>query len=290
MNAYHYFLWGTRLAPLVPERLGKLLCDIGGTLGYKLVKGQRETILKNLAIALPDRTPQEREKIAREVFKSNVHYYYDTLRVHKIPPRRMRHISHVYGIHETLEIMKQQGAKGILLFSGHTGSFNMAIQSAGQVGVATHLLVEPIKPPELYDLIKKLRESDPNIKLIPVGGVGVREVFRALKHPRAVTILAIDRDVTGGGQPLKFFGRDAKLPGGIAELALRTGALLVPVYTYRHGLHYGTVIEFERAFVAKSSGNSQEDVKNIMEHMLQEIERHIRLHPEQWLCTQPIWE
>lgn len=290
MNAYHFFLWGSRIAPLIPETVGKTLCDTIGFLAFWLAGGKRRVILKNLEQALPDISAKERAKVARQVFQENMHYYYDTLRVPKLSRQKLNEIVKVSGVEGSVARAAADGNQGVLLFCGHTGSFNLAIQASTYENVNFYLVIEPVKPPELFDLVRKMRESDPRVHTISVASSEVRNIFRALKQPRSFVCMAIDRDVTENGEPLTFFGKNAKLPTGVAEIALRTRATLIPVYVTRQGKKYHVVMDYERGFVPESTGDKKADVERTAQRMLSEVERIIRRNPGTWLCTQPIWE
>jgi lauroyl/myristoyl acyltransferase len=51
--------------------------------------------------------------------------------------------------------------------------------------------------------------------------------------------LVCDRDVTGGGMEVEFFGEKARMMGGPAALAVQTGAALMPVILWFEGDHLG---------------------------------------------------
>ena len=70
----------------------------------------------------------------------------------------------------------------------------------------------------------------------------VTAILRALKANRIVCLLS-DRDISGDGVEVEFFGERTTMPGGPATLALRTGAPLVPagVYFRPHGGHYARI-------------------------------------------------
>ncbi len=66
---------------------------------------------------------------------------------------------------------------------------------------------------------------------MPIGPDVSRIVLKALRDNRIVCLLS-DRDLTGDGVEVEFFGERTTLPAGPATLALRTGAALLPVAVY----------------------------------------------------------
>ncbi len=289
MTAYWFFLIGSKLVPLLPEWLGLALSKLVGLIFYAVVPGKRRTVMCNLNHVIPDRPLKERRLVARGIFKSVVLNYYDLLRVNKIPQARLNQMVEVYGIPESKILDAQNDNRGVILFSPHVGSFSLAPQVTTYNKIDFHLLVEPIKPPKLFELVSKLREVDPHTHMIPVGGVELRQVFRVLKQPDNYICIAVDRDVTGTGVPMTFFGAEAILPTGTAEIALRTGALLVPLHVYRKNGHYVIRFHHERSFKADSTGDRAADVKSTANRMLREVETILRTTPEQWVVLQPVW-
>ena len=95
-----------------------------------------------------------------------------------------------------------------------------------------HMLavVEPLQPPELLEWFARQREAI-GLEVVPIGPDVSRIVLRALRDNRIVCLLS-DRDLTGDGVEVEFFGERTTLPAGPATLALRTGAALLPVAVY----------------------------------------------------------
>ena len=100
--------------------------------------------------------------------------------------------------------------------------------------------------------------------------------------------LLSDRDLTGDGVEVEFFGERTTLPAGPATLALRTGAALLPVavyFTEGRG-HKGMVrppLDITR------EGRLREDIARITQALAYEFEDLIRVAPEQWHLLQPNW-
>ena len=97
-----------------------------------------------------------------------------------------------------------------------------------------------------------------------------------------------DRDITGKGIPVDFFGSPTTLPAGPATLALRTGAALLPtaVYFEDNGQHRGVV---RPPIPTGRSGKLRDDVTVATQRLANELEHLISVAPEQWHVFQPNW-
>jgi phosphatidylinositol dimannoside acyltransferase len=142
-----------------------------------------------------------------------------------------------------------------------------------------------VEPPTLFDWFVEFRERI-GIEVVPLGADAGRAVMNAIKSGHIVTLLC-DRDITGGGVEVTFFGERTTLPSGPAVLALRTGAPLLPAGVYDRGrLRHGIVrppISTER------TGSFRADVARVTQAIADELEYLIRLAPDQWHLLQPNW-
>jgi lauroyl/myristoyl acyltransferase len=280
------FKLGMQFAPKLPFRVGNFICDLIGVIGYYLVKSKRKAVLCNLSHVLPDKTLAERRKVARGIFKNNIRNYYDIFRVHSLTTEKITEQVKVYGLEDWY--VKEQLNRGIICYSAHTGSFSFVLNASSYYRLKFNMVVEPIKPPELFDLIRKQRENFPDARIIAVGSPEVRNIFRALKRNEIVCI-AIDRDVIGTGKPIKFFDKETNLPFGAAELAIKTGALVFSVHSFRRpdGI---SEARFSPVYDPVRTGDTQADIQNLMEYMVRHIEEIIRAHPQDWVMLSPVWD
>jgi KDO2-lipid IV(A) lauroyltransferase len=100
--------------------------------------------------------------------------------------------------------------------------------------------------------------------------------------------LVCDRDLRGDGVDVEFFGEHTTLPAGPATLALRTGAVIVPVAVYfrPHGGHHAVV---RPPLDTSRQGSLREDVARITQALAREFEGLIAAEPQQWHLLQPNW-
>jgi lauroyl/myristoyl acyltransferase len=126
------------------------------------------------------------------------------------------------------------------------------------------------------------------ISVLPINLGGIRKVTQAL-HDQEMVVTAIDRDITGTGHTMPFFGRPAPIPLGTAAIALRVGTPLLPVCVYR--LPDDTYMaEAAPMVIANSTGDKKADEIRITQELLRHIEGFIRSHPEHWHLPHRIWD
>jgi KDO2-lipid IV(A) lauroyltransferase len=110
-------------------------------------------------------------------------------------------------------------------------------------------------------------------------------MLRALQG-NAVVALLCDRDVTGAGVQVRFFGETTRLPAGPAMFALRSGAPLLPVAVPFTAAGYAAVV---RPPVPMPEVPRKEAVHVMTQALAVEFEALIRATPEQWHLLQPNW-
>jgi KDO2-lipid IV(A) lauroyltransferase len=146
-------------------------------------------------------------------------------------------------------------------------------------------VAEALEPPELFEWFTDLREAL-RMNIVPLGPGAGAAVMRAIRDQDVVCLLC-DRFLEGASVEVEFFGERTLLPAGPATLALRTGAALLPTAVYFRGdSHHGQVLP---PVPAVREGKLRDDVERVTQLLAYELERLIRLAPEQWHLLQPNW-
>src|SRR2546423_4446015 len=137
---------------------------------------------------------------------------------------------------------------------------------------------------EFMHAVNRARQAQ-GLVLVPIdSALGIHRVVR---DGGVLGILA-DRAVTGIGETVEFFGRPALLPSAHVALALRTGAPLVPAFTWReNGLLCARI---EEPLELVSTGDRDTDVRAGTQRFAALLERYIKEHPEQWSVFEPVWD
>ncbi len=136
---------------------------------------------------------------------------------------------------------------------------------------------------ELMHAVNRARQAQ-GLRLVPLDSP--LSLHRVIREGGVLGILA-DRAVSGVGERVEFFGHTALLPSAHVALALRTGAALVPAFTWREkGLLHARV---EEPLELVSTGDRDADVRAGVRQFAALLERYIKEHPEQWTVFEPVW-
>lgn len=280
---------GFKIVQSIVERLPRAwayaLAVVGARIAWWFSPLARPRLEYNLKIVCPELSAEQIARLSYRNFRNHSKAYADLMMLPRTRIAEMRPLLKVNGL-EYLEEARRMG-KGVLVVSCHMGSYEVcaAIWSATLAPVS--FFAEELEPRSLFEWYRDTR-ARLGISVLPLDVVGLRKVTQALRDNEMV-ITAIDRDITGTGRTMQFFGRPAPIPLGPAQLALRMGTPLFPVCVYR--LPDDTYqAEGAPLVIAERTGDDDADELRITQELLRPIERFIREHPDQWHVPHRIWE
>ncbi len=122
--------------------------------------------------------------------------------------------------------------RGVVFFSAHCGSFELAPQALAELYGPVTALYRPARQRWLADLMSASRER-PGLVMAPASLAGIRQMLKALRQRGAVALLTDQVPPEGLGLWAPFFGRPAYSMTLAARLVMQSGAALIPVRTQR---------------------------------------------------------
>jgi KDO2-lipid IV(A) lauroyltransferase len=145
-------------------------------------------------------------------------------------------------------------------------------------------VAERLKPESLARRFFAFREGLGFEVLPATGGVSRFGVLAQRLRAGGLVCLPADRDVTGSGIEVDFFGEKARMMGGAAALAVQTGAALMPVTLWYDGpLWYAHIHE---EVPVPGHGTRREKVAAMTQEVARVFEAGIAAHPEDWHMLQ----
>lgn len=174
--------------------------------------------------------------------------------------------------------------KGLLIVTGHIGNWDLPAAVLAGTGVPVNVIVETLQPPAWNARVQAIRERI-GMQAIPMER-GLREVYAALERNEVVAVL-FDRPVTRGGVPVTYFGRETRVPEGVARIALRTGAAVVGAAGIRRGDCF--IAEVSPPFQVQRTGDRDRDVQALTQVMVDWLEGVVRQYPSQWFMFREFW-
>jgi len=240
----------------------------------------RRVAMRNLAMALPEKTAAERQAIADGVFRSIARLLYALARFPRINRSNVSEWIRYEGF-EHFEQALQRG-RGVLFATAHLGNWELSAFAHALMAAPMHVVVRPLDNLRIDALLARRRTLSGN-RLIEKKE-SARSVLKALHANQAVGILIDQNSSPEEGVFVDFFGIPACASSGFARLAAHTGATVIPGFALWS--------EAERRYVLKfyppleMTGRLQEDTQRLQS----QLEAVIREHPDQWLWIHRRWK
>ncbi len=189
-------------------------------------------------------------------------------------------------LHET----RDAGRGGILL-TAHVGNFELGGFLLRKFGFRVSAVYRPDPSPVVERHRIEARRAV-GVEGIPVtsSSLSFISVLRALEG-NALVAMQGDRDVSGTGMRLPFFGETASFPVGPFRLAAASGAPLLPVFVLVDpDGRYRTIVKPPIPVDDCGRGARNEAIAVSMKAFVALLEETIRAHPAQWYQFTPFWE
>lgn len=274
-----------RVCGRLPARLLAGAADVLGTVAWFASRRLRRVTGDHMRHVLGPYTPRwDRDRAARGCVRTTARYYADFARGPYVPPgSELDRLVAADGIDRFFDAFDH--GCGVIVVSAHVGNPEFILRAVAHLGLPLMAVTERLHPPRLDALVGAVRRA-PGARLVAADVAGARA---ALEHLRAGGVLALlaDRDVTGSGRAVTFFGERARLPVGVVELALRTGAPVIPAFVLREGDRLRLAIDPPLAL--PRSGDREGDLAAGMRLLAAALEAGIRRAPDQWFALSPVW-
>jgi lauroyl/myristoyl acyltransferase len=285
MWRYRAFKFVQSIVERLPRSWAYALAVLAARFAYWFSPLARPRLQFNLRVACPELDERELRRITWLNFRNHAKAYADLMMLPRTQVSAMRPLLKVQGM-ENLEAARALG-KGVMAVSCHMGSYEVVAAIWAATLTPVSFFAEELEPRALFEWYRETR-ARLGISVLTLTVKGIRKVSQALLEKEMV-ITAIDRDVTGSGHMMPFFGRPAPIPLGTAAIALRLGTPLLPVCVYRLP-DDSYMAEAAPPVLAKSTGDRKADEIRVTQELLRHIEGFIRRHPEQWHVPHRIWD
>lgn len=274
------------LGGLLPRPVAYALARLAGDLAYAVRPNARSDVEDNMRHVLgADASPEAVRNAAREAFRNVARYYVDLVRLARGDSKQLFEKDlRVSGLERLTS--RARAGQPVVATTAHFGNPEFtSVLITTHADIDIRVLLEPL-PPAFARVMKRLRAAYG----LPGLDVGFSGVAQGLRHLRAGKILCVvsDRDLQNTGAVLPFFGVLTRMPTGVAELAARTGADILPVFSPRRG--DGFEVVFEEPVALVNTGRPKEDAITNTKALIVRLETWIRRDPGQWTVLERVWK
>ena len=273
---------------LLPRPLAIGLGRAMGRIAYWLPLKLGRTGERNLEIAFPEMADRDRRRLLRGCFDSLGRLLAEFSQFPRMSRERLRQMIEYDQVGLAHLREAEKNGRGVIFLTGHLGAWEVLSFGWSALEYPLSFLVRPIDNPRIEEMIEKVRTRFGNIAIDKKSAA--RQALRVLRQSGTLGILSDLNTQPYEGVFVPFFGRLACTNAGIATLALKTDAVVIPtcaVWDAKRGkyfFHGDPVVELVR------TGDHQRDVEINTANFAAAMEHMIRLYPEQWLWIHKRWK
>ena len=275
-----------KMMGILPRPLSRALAIGIAQLVYLLHFRLRQVGMRNLAMAFPEKSEAERRRILRGVFTSLGRQLAELC---QFPRYTAENIDAVV-VYDGLEHFQKAYArgKGVLFLTAHFGGWELSAFAHSLHGHWLHVVMRPMDNPYLDQLLQGYRTMHGN-KVVPKDDF-VRGLLGAMKCGETVGILMDTNMTPPQGVFVDFFGIPACTASGLARIAMRTDAAVVPGFTIWDETIGKYRLRFDPAVELVRTGDLEVDIVANTQKFTKVIEEYVRRYPEQWLWVHRRWK
>lgn len=250
---------------------------------------------KNLHRVVPHASKADLRDLSHESMRCYFRYWCDAFRIPDWSEERI--LSTLRVERENLFFDQYADGRGVVVALSHMGNWDHAgAWAALSVGPLTSV-AERLKPERLFQKFLEYRQKM-GMRVYPLGTPNLTDVLASeLREGGRIVALVADRDLGAHGIDVEFFGEATRMPAGPANLALRTGAPLVPATLFYQGrdswvTFYESIPPPEGAPTGDGctvEPGYDEAVGTMTQQIADAIQVGVTNHPTDWHMLQPLW-
>ena len=271
---------------LLPRPLARAKGISLGLLAYMLLGRLRRVGMSNLAMAFPKMPLRERRRILRGEYISLGRQLAE---VCLFPRYTRENVSQVvvYEGFENFERAVKRG-KGVLFLTAHLGAWELSAFAHSLQGHPLSIVMRSLDNARVDALVQSYRTMHGN-RTVDKDDF-VRRLLAAMRKGEVVGILMDTNMTPPQGVFVDFFGVPAYTASGLARIALRTDAAVIPTFTVWDAKLRKYILRFDPAVKLTRTGDDEADAVTNTATFTKIIEDYVRQYPDQWLWMHRRWK
>jgi len=277
---------GLKTLGLLPRPAARFVGAAFAAAAYTVRAPLRRAAMFNLRLAFPDWTDAQRRRAIRGMVRQIGWMAGEFSQFPKYTRERIERIVVVDGF-ENFDAARRR-SKGVLFLTGHMSAWELAPFAQALYGYPLHFLVRPIANQRVDALINGYRCRAGNQPIDK--NRSARAILKVLGEGGTVGVLADHNTDIEESVFVDFFGVSASTTSGLARLALRTDAAVVPGFLSWDAARRKYRLRFEPAVKLARTGDEDAEVIENTARFTRVIEDFVRAHPDQWLWVHRRWK
>ena len=270
----------------LPRRAARLIGAGIGAIAFHLLGRLRVTGLRNLQLAFPEQTSAWREQTLGRVYRNLGYLLAEFCRMRRYTEAGAIRFIEYEGLEHYLAARAR--GKGVLVLTGHLGAWELSSFYHSLVGYPMGLVIRRLDNPLVDAFVNRIRCLHGN-RVIHKDDFA-RGLIASMRHGETVGILMDTNMTPPQGVFVPFFGVQACSAAGLARIASKTHAAVLPGFLLREGETDRYRLCFGEALELVETEDGEADALANTALFTATLERYIRATPDQWLWMHRRWK
>jgi KDO2-lipid IV(A) lauroyltransferase len=270
----------------LPRRLARAVGAGLGAMAFAFTRRLRRTGDRNLEIAYPESDAPRRGHIVRQLYRNLGLHLAEFCLMSRYTPENTRGLVRYAGLEHYLAA--RDAGRGVLVVTGHLGLWELSSFYHSLMGYPMSMVIRRLDNPLVDRLVNGIRCLHGNT--VVHKDDFARGLLGAMRRGETVGILMDTNMTPPQGIFVDFFGTPACTASGLARVAMRTEAAVLPGFLTWREDEKKYVLEFGEPLELVSTGNDEQDMAANTQICTTAIETWVRRYPEQWLWVHRRWK
>jgi KDO2-lipid IV(A) lauroyltransferase len=270
----------------LPRGLARMVVRVLTASAYLGLRRLRRVGERNLELALREIPAADRTRILRNVFRNLGWQLVEFCRMPRYNAQNTAGWIRTEGLENYLAA--EARGKGVLVLTGHLGAWELSSFYHSLMGHPMGMVIRRLDNRLLDEYVNGIRCLHGN-KVLHKDDFA-RGLLTAMRAGETVGILMDTNMTPPQGVFVKFFGIAACTASGLARVALKTGAAVVPGFLIWEAAERKYVLHFDPELRFTESDDHEADILAATQQCNDVLETWIRRYPDQWLWIHRRWK
>jgi Kdo2-lipid IVA lauroyltransferase/acyltransferase len=275
-----------KLLGLPPRGVARGIGAMLGRIALAFTPRLRRAGHRNLQLAFPQKTKAERQQVLRKLYRNLGWLLAEFCQMPRYTPAMTQRFIRYEGLEHYLAARDR--GKGVLILTGHLGAWELSSFYHSLRGYPMSIVIRRLDNPLVDNLVNQIRCLHGNQVLHKDDFA--RGLLASMRRGETVGILMDTNMTPPQGAFVDFFGHLACTGSGLARVASKTGAQVVPGFLLWEEETRKYVLRFGPPLTLSVSDDPEADALANTALFTRVIEDYIRRYPDQWLWVHRRWK
>jgi len=271
---------------ILPRGMARVAGAGIGALAFRLLGRLRRVGLRNLELSFPEKSVAERERLLRVEYRNLGYLLAEFCQMPGYTADGASRFIRYEGLENYLRARDR--GKGVLVLTGHLGAWELSSFYHSLMGMPMGMVIRRLDNPLVDAFVNRVRCLHGN-RVIHKDDFA-RGLIASMRAGETVGILMDTNMTPPQGVFVPFFGVQACTASGMARIAVKTGAAVVPGFLLWEESEQKYVLRFGEEVEVTRTGDAEADAQANTARFTAVIEGYIRQYPEQWLWMHRRWK